>query len=62
VDVVRTEYVEVPIALTQPVQPQAIPDTLTYAQALTLWAKDRSTIVNLNAQLTAIRNLKDGER
>ena len=62
VEVVRTEYVPVPLSLTEPIAPATIPDNITYGTALTLWAQDRRALLDLNARLLEIRNLKNGER
>ena len=53
----RVEYVPVPADLTETRQKQAIPDGLTYAGALELWAKDRETIDVLNGTLMGISSL-----
>lgn len=62
VEIVRTEYVPVPMELTKAVPPADIPDTITYGQALTLWAQDRKALLNANEQLMAIRKLVDDQR
>lgn len=56
-EVVRTEYVPVPSDLLVLRQPSTIPDTLTYGEAVTLWAVDRATIETLLGQLQAIQTL-----
>lgn len=61
-EVVNTEYVPVPEDLTAPVDTATIPDSITYGDALILWAQDRAAIARLNAQLEAIREITNAKR
>lgn len=54
------QYVGVPSDLLLLRQKSTIPDTLTYGEAITLWAVDRATIDALLGQLRAIEVLNDG--
>lgn len=62
VEVVRTEYVPVPFQLVRPRQLQTVPDTMTYGDAMILWARDREALRNANAQLIAIGKLGNDQR
>jgi len=57
VEVVNTEYVEVPGNLLIKHQKTTIPETLTYGDAILLWAEDRRIIETQNGQLLAIQSL-----
>ena len=61
VEVVRVEVREVPTDLTRTEPLQPIPEALTYAQALSLWQADRSSLQTTNARLRAIEELHDDE-
>ncbi len=58
VEVVR--YIAVPSEHLVERAPSTIPERPTYADIITLFAADRASIVTLNAQLRAIRELSDG--
>lgn len=60
-EVVRTEWREVPIDLTASCDKQPIPDSMTYADVLESWAKDRSSLDRCNGKLTGIRSLRGEE-
>lgn len=57
---VRVEVVKwtpVPKDLTRQLPKQAIPDTLTYGQAIELWSRDRGSLDIVNARLRGIQEL-----
>lgn len=54
------EYVAVPADLLLRHIKTTIPATLTYGEALQLWAEDRAIIEKQNGQLAAIEVLNDG--
>jgi len=38
---------------------QAIPDTLTFGQAIELWSEDRASLDTVNGQLRGIKELSE---
>jgi hypothetical protein len=62
VEVVRVERVPVPADLLIRHIKVTIPPTLTYGEAIQLWAEDRAIVDKLNGQLQAIEVLNDGSR
>ena len=58
VEVTVVEYVPVPPELLQQRPQAAIPDGLTYGQALELWSRDRASLEAQNASLKAIAELE----
>jgi hypothetical protein len=57
----RVEYIPVPYDLTIKRNKTAIPETLTYGEALELWSVDRATIETLNGQMEAVESLGQEE-
>jgi hypothetical protein len=58
VEIVRVEYVRIPLDMLHVESKQAIPESLTYGQAVELWSEDRATIDRQNARLKAISELE----
>ena len=50
-------YVEIPAQLTERCQKVEIPEQATYAEAIELWAEDRSSIDACNGKLAGIESL-----
>ena len=59
VEVVRTEYIDVPPDLLRNIAKTSIPNHLTYGEALTQWSQDRATIDKLNALILGIKSLNE---
>lgn len=57
VEVVRERMLPVPADLLVPCYVQPIPETLTYGEAIELWAKDRAATAECNGRLRAIQSL-----
>lgn len=57
----RVEYIDVPYDLTIRRNKTTLPDTITYGEALELWAVDRATIDTLNGQMEAVESLNKEE-
>lgn len=58
VEVVRIERVTVPPELLHGEHPETLPEALSFAQALELWALDRQHLQTLNGRLRAIQALQ----
>ena len=61
VEIIKVERVSVPNELLVKHQPTTVPETLTYGEALQLWAEDRGIIKTQNGQIAAIESLNAGE-
>jgi hypothetical protein len=61
VEVERTVFVPVPDNLLLQHQKTTIPESMTYGEALQLWAEDRGIIDTLLGQLLGIKSLSDSE-
>ena len=61
VEVVRFEQVQIPSDLLIQYQPTTIPSTLTYGEAIQLWASDRADLLKSNGQIRAIESLNDDD-
>ena len=61
VEVIRYERVPIPADLLVKHNKTAIPDGLTYAEAIELWSLDRAIIDTHNGQLDALRSLNNGD-
>ena len=59
VEVIRVEQTPVPDDLLILHAKTTIPDTLTYGEAIQLWAEDRALVDILNGQLIAIGKLNE---
>ena len=59
VEVVVRERVPVPPDLLAESPKQAIPDTLTFGQAIELWSEDRASLDTVNGQLRGIKELSE---
>ena len=59
VTVTKTEWRPVPADLVTPENPSAIPNGVTYGDALALWAEDRKSLAIVNGRLAAIKSLGD---
>jgi hypothetical protein len=57
VEVVKTEWREVPADLTARCAKSEIPEAMTYGEALESWAKDRASIDACNGKLAGIESL-----
>jgi hypothetical protein len=56
-EVVRVEWREIPADLTARCPKSEIPDSLTFGQAVELWAEDRAAIEQCNGKLAGIESL-----
>ena len=59
VTVTKTEWKPVPADLVKPENPAEIPNSVTYGDALALWAEDRRSLAIVNGRLKAIESLGD---
>jgi len=53
------QWREIPADLVEPCDKAEIPETLTYGQAIELWADDRAQIDTCNGRLAGIESLGD---
>lgn len=59
VEVEVIKWTPVPADLTRQEPKKAIPDALSYGQAIELWSKDRASLDIVNARLSAVEGLSD---
>lgn len=61
VEIEVVKWTPIPDDLTEEIPKQAIPDELTYGEAIDLWSQDRSSLDTVNGRLRGIQELSDDE-